>query len=276
MHLAIPFAAERGAGPQLRNRLADACWARPGCLGVDSLVQAAPALSIEVTKAFGLELIGHHPEYEVPGKVSERWPPKSCLPAPAQFIDVKIAQARNLSVEFVSVWQRRTDANARHGAQAARLGSPALVLPSPPSVIRYARAPSTFCEMRFSLRRFRTTPAKKPRTECRCQPVACMIAIIVAPVGDESRAMTRDCFEPGFNVSAFRLRTAFCPDRPAVAAGVDWAGTWRVPLDSTVLGVGLAAERDARLTARFFADFDIEILHSVRGWRRTTEAPPRR
>src|SRR4029077_1528759 len=130
--------------------------------------------------------------------------------------------------------------------------------------------------MRFSLRRLRTTPAKKPRTECRCQPVACMIAAIVAPFGDESRAMTRDCFEPGFNVSAFRLRTAFCPDRPAVAAGFDWAGTWRVPLDSAVLGVDLAAERDARLTARFFADFDIEILHSVRGWRRTTEAPSRR
>jgi hypothetical protein len=33
------------------------------------LVQAAPALSIEVTEAFGLELIGHHPEYEVAGKV---------------------------------------------------------------------------------------------------------------------------------------------------------------------------------------------------------------
>jgi hypothetical protein len=40
----------------------------------------------------------------------------------------------------------------------------------------------------------------------------------------------------------------------------------------------LAGERDPRcgLTARFFADFDIEILHSVRGWRRTTEAPSRR
>src|SRR4029077_20213332 len=123
--------------------------------------------------------------------------------------------------------------------------------------------------MRFSLRRLRTTPAKKPRTECRCQPVACMIAAIVAPFGDESRAMTRDCFEPGFNVSAFRLRTAFCPDRPAVAAGFDWAGTWRVPLDSAVLGIDLAAERDARLTARFFADFDIppeyQSAYEVRG-----------
>jgi hypothetical protein len=59
------------------------------------------------------------------------------LPTPAKFIDVEIAQARNLNVEFVSVWQRRTDANAWHGAQAARrLGSPAPVLPSLLSAIR--------------------------------------------------------------------------------------------------------------------------------------------
>jgi hypothetical protein len=69
--------------------------------------------------------------------VSGRWPPKSCLPAPAYFIDVEIAQARNLNVDFVSVWQRRTDANARHGTQAARrLSSPALMLPSLLSAIR--------------------------------------------------------------------------------------------------------------------------------------------
>jgi hypothetical protein len=97
----------------------------------------AGALSIEVPEAFGLELIGQHPEYEVAGKVSGRWPPKNCLPTPTQFIDVEIAQARNLDIEFVLVWQRWTDADAWHGAQAARrLGLPALVLPSLPSAIR--------------------------------------------------------------------------------------------------------------------------------------------
>jgi hypothetical protein len=55
------------------------------------MVQETPALSIEVTKAFGLELIGDHPEYQVAGKVRRRWPPKGCLPTPAQFIDVEIA-----------------------------------------------------------------------------------------------------------------------------------------------------------------------------------------
>src|SRR5262249_38930065 len=43
----------------------------------------------------------------------------------------------------------------------------------------------------------RTTPAKKPRTECCCQRVARMMAAIVAPSGRPSMASTRACFEPG-------------------------------------------------------------------------------
>src|SRR4029453_17539822 len=57
--------------------------------------------------------------------------------------------------------------------------------------------PSSFFDPSFSLRRLRTTPARNPRTECCCQPVAFIIAAIVAPAGDCSMAMTRDCFEPG-------------------------------------------------------------------------------
>src|SRR5260370_7413164 len=37
---------------------------------------------------------------------------------------------------------------------------------------------STFFEASLSLRRLRTTPARKPRTECGCQPVAFIIASI--------------------------------------------------------------------------------------------------
>src|SRR5215471_8481848 len=58
--------------------------------------------------------------------------------------------------------------------------------------------PSTFFEPSFSLSRLRTTPARNPRTECCCQPVAFIIAAIVVPAGDCSMAMTRDCFEPGW------------------------------------------------------------------------------
>ena len=79
------------------------------------MVKETPALGIEVTKAFGLELIRQHPEDEMAGKVRRRWPPKDCLPTPAKFIDVEIAQARNLNVKCVSVRRRWTDADARHG-----------------------------------------------------------------------------------------------------------------------------------------------------------------
>src|SRR6266513_6420528 len=100
--------------------------------------------------------------------------------------------------------------------------------------------PSTFCDPSFSLRRLRTTPVRKPRTECCCQPVAFIIAAIVAPVGDCSIAMTRDCFEPG---------SALCGrGELAVASGDGFAAV-----------VSVCAGRGDR----FFADFDIEILRFV-------------
>ena len=43
----------------------------------------------------------------------------------------------------------------------------------------------------------RTTPAKNPRTECCCHPVAVMIAAIVAPVDDRSIATMRACLVSG-------------------------------------------------------------------------------
>src|SRR5256885_3676476 len=96
--------------------------------------------------------------------------------------------------------------------------------------------PSTFCDPSLSLRRLRTTPARNPRTECCCQPVAFIIAIIVAPAGDWSIAMTRDCFELG---SAFAALAASTLPRERFAAGpADFLGS----------------------DACFLADLDIEIL----------------
>src|SRR5438067_6332530 len=59
----------------------------------------------------------------------------------------------------------------------------------------YTRVPSTFFELSLSKRRLRTTPARKPRTECCCQPVSCIIAAIVVPAGNPSNAITRACLE---------------------------------------------------------------------------------
>src|SRR6202040_1009533 len=42
----------------------------------------------------------------------------------------------------------------------------------------------------------RTTPAKKPRTECCCQSVAFIIVAIVVPLGCLSRARTASCLVP--------------------------------------------------------------------------------
>src|SRR6266436_6719139 len=112
-------------------------------------------------------------------------------------------------------------------------------LPLSPVATRYTRVPSTFFEPSLSLRRLHTTPARKPRTECCCQPVACIMVAIVAPAGDCSMAMMRDCFEPG---SAF------------------------LPLGSIVSCCGAFAAPPAAYGAaeRFLTDFDIKILRSVK------------
>ena len=96
--------------------------------------------------------------------------------------------------------------------------------------------PSTFVDPSFGLSRLRTTPARKPRTECGCQPVAFIIAAIVAPAGDCSIAITRDCFDPELTFSGLAS--------PAVR------------LD----GLADGADDGDFEGDRFFADFDIEIL----------------
>src|SRR5882757_10885396 len=63
-----------------------------------------------------------------------------------------------------------------------------------PSLMRYTRPLSVCSETRLSPSFLRTTPARKPRTECCCQSVAVMIAAIVAPAGVRSIATIRLCF----------------------------------------------------------------------------------
>src|SRR4030088_3304615 len=92
--------------------------------------------------------------------------------------------------------------------------------------------------MRLNFSFFRITPARKPRTECCCQPVAFIIAAIVVPLGDLSIVMTRACFEPA---------TAFL----VFASTPAWA-------EGFAAGTGAADAVDG-----FSADFDMEILRSV-------------
>src|SRR5262245_1809089 len=64
--------------------------------------------------------------------------------------------------------------------------------------------PSTTADFKSSLRRLRTTPARKPRTECDCQPVAFVSAATVAPPGARSISIAANCFVPG-RTAATRL-----------------------------------------------------------------------
>src|SRR5258706_8561721 len=74
--------------------------------------------------------------------------------------------------------------------------------------------PLSVCsETKLSPSFLRTTPARKPRTECCCQSVAVMSVAIVAPAGVRSIAMMRACLVLGRaadrnDAGAVRLRDA--------------------------------------------------------------------
>ena len=134
------------------------------------------------------------------GKVKGRRLDEHGVPAAPQLVDAEITQSRDLGIDLLAVQRRWTDPQAGHHLQAERRfgrgrREPVLRPPAAP-VIRYTLTPSTLSESSVSLRRFRTTPARKPRNECCCQPVAFIIASMVAPLGDCSTAITRACFEP--------------------------------------------------------------------------------
>src|SRR5262245_38044109 len=79
------------------------------------------------------------------------------------------------------------------------------------------RSPSILpdCNVRPSF--LRTTPARKPRTECCCQLVAFMIPAIVVPLGWLSSAITVACleFERGVTARTVVVRRAFSAGRLA-------------------------------------------------------------
>src|ERR1700746_2993783 len=76
----------------------------------------------------------------------------------------------------------------------------------------------TFSESSFSLSFFLTTPAKKPRTECACQPVASIMSAIVVPLARCSKDSTVFCFErePLAGCSEMAFDAAFSFDLRAV------------------------------------------------------------
>src|SRR5258706_12518748 len=63
--------------------------------------------------------------------------------------------------------------------------------------MRYTGRLSVCSETKLRPSFLRTTPARKPRTECCFQCVAGMIAAIVVPAGARSSAMMRACLVSG-------------------------------------------------------------------------------
>src|SRR6476660_7068295 len=97
--------------------------------------------------------------------------------------------------------------------QAACLARSAAAGEALTSLMRETRPFSVGSEKRLRPSFLRTTPARKPRTECCCQSVTVMIAAIVAPVGIRSIAMMRACLVSGpaaalDDAGADRLREA--------------------------------------------------------------------
>src|SRR5256885_16984462 len=84
------------------------------------------------------------------------------------------------------------------------------------------RSPLVFSDVSVKPSFLRTTPARKPRTECCCHPVAFMIAAMVVPVGDCSIAMTCDCLETG---------SAFLPEGLAAACCEGLAAAQGAPVN---------------------------------------------
>src|SRR5215831_21299721 len=107
----------------------------------------------------------------------------------------------------------------------------------------------TFSESSFSLSFFLTTPAKKPRTECGCQPVASTIAATVVPLARASIESTISCFE----------------DEPLTG----FAEAFAVAFDSGFGDFGFSAAVVAcLLRADFvmrFAFFDVFLLMAISG-----------
>ena len=95
------------------------------------------------------------------------------------------------------------------------------------------------------------TPAKKPRTECCCQPVAFMIAAMAVPFGRRNIASTASCLEDE-GAGAF-AEAAFVAAAPGAVSGFDWAGPFAL--------AALFAARDDLRTG--LADLDFDLLVAI-------------
>src|SRR6187551_3082917 len=94
-------------------------------------------------------------------------------------------------------------------------------------------------ETRLRFSRLRTTPARKPRTECCCHPVAFINASMLAPVGARSNSTALDCLVPE--------RSDFCScvlsDLRVFDRLFDFAAARLRFLEALTIGISLGLQR---------------------------------
>jgi len=134
LHLAVPFARQHGARPQVHRTPGQLHGALPGVLGRHGTIEQTLALAVQITQHAGLQPVSQNAEQEVAGQVRVRSPPEYVMPMASKPPDVEIAQARNLAVECLPVRRGRSNPDARHGAQddwRSDLRGPCLLLSTP-------------------------------------------------------------------------------------------------------------------------------------------------
>jgi hypothetical protein len=119
LHVPIPFAAQAGAGPNIRNMPNQSYRVLAGFFRRARTIKYTPARIIEVAQPVGLEPVSQSSKQQMTGQMRGRSPAKYRMPTAAQLSDVEIAQARNLDIKRRAIRQGRTDPYARHGNQAA-------------------------------------------------------------------------------------------------------------------------------------------------------------
>ena len=80
MHLAVPFAPQHGARPQVRRTAGQIHGALPCVLGRHRTVEQTLALAVQITQHVGLQPVSQNAEQEVAGQVRVWSPPEYIMP----------------------------------------------------------------------------------------------------------------------------------------------------------------------------------------------------
>ena len=125
LQVAIPLAGQQGAGSQLGSGLVEISHepVDPVRRSRPDPVEQAPTVGIQFAEPIGLQPISQDTKQQVAGQVTGCSASEHRVPSGSQFPDIETAQTRDLVVEQVSIWHRRIDHHACHGALKPRDGA---------------------------------------------------------------------------------------------------------------------------------------------------------